>query len=66
MLWILLVALKTMAGTLMKQKILVILYQILILSVGNYCFGHLTLSFAQVKRLEVIQNEAMRAILGCI
>ena len=60
-----LVALKTMAGARMSQKILVILYQSLILSVIIYGFGLLTLSCAQLKRLEVFQNEAMRAILGC-
>ena len=60
-----LVALKTMAGARMSQKILVILYQTLILSVIDYGFGMLTLSCAQLKRLEIIQNEAMRAILGC-
>ena len=28
-------------------------------------FGHLTLSVTQLKRLEVIQIEGMRTILGC-
>ena len=60
-----LAALKTMAGARMSQKILVILYQTLILLVIDYGFGMLTLSCAQLKRLETIQNEAMRAILGC-
>ena len=60
-----LVALKTMAGARMTQRILCILFQTLILSVINYGFGLMTLSEAQLKRLEVIQNEAMRAILGC-
>ena len=60
-----LVALKTMAAARMSQKILVILYQTLVLSVINYGFGLLTLSAAQLDRLEVIQNESMRAILGC-
>ena len=61
-----LIALKTMATARMSQRILVILYQALIKqSVVKYGFGLLTLSTAQLKRLEVIQNEAMRAILGC-
>ena len=47
----------------MSQKILVILYQIL--SVINYGFGLLTMSAALLNQLEVIQNESMRAILGC-
>ena len=52
----------------MSQKIFVILYQTLIVSVIDYGFGLLTLTCAQLKRLEtiyIIQNEAMRAILGC-
>ena len=60
-----LVALKTMAGARMSQRILVILFQALILSVVEYGLGLLTLSATQLKRLEVIQNEGMRAILGC-
>ena len=43
-----LVALKTMAAARMSQKILVILYQTLVLSVINYGFGLLTLSAAQL------------------
>ena len=61
-----LIALKTMATARMSQRILVILFQALIKqSVVKYGFGLLTLSASQLKRLEVIQNEAMRAILGC-
>ena len=60
-----LVALKTMAIARMSQKILAMLYQTLVLSVVEYGFGLLTLSKSQLGRLEVIQNEAMRAILGC-
>ena len=36
-----------------------------ILSVINYGFGLVTLSADQLKRLEIIQNEAMKTILGC-
>ena len=60
-----LTALKTMAGAKMPQKVLVILYQALVVSVMEYGLGLLTLSKTQVQRLEVIQNEGMRAILGC-
>ena len=60
-----LVALKTMAVARMSQKILAMLFQTLVLSVVEYGFGLLTLSKSQLNRLEVIQNEAMRAILGC-
>ena len=51
--------------TLLLIKNLVILYQALILSVINYGFGLLTLSAAQLKRLESIQNETMGTILCC-
>ena len=61
-----LIALKTMACARMSQKILVILFQALIQkSVFKYGLGLLTLSTAQLKRLETIQNEGMRVILGC-
>ena len=60
-----LTALKVMARAKMSQRILVILYQTLVLSVVEYGLGLLTLSKAQLQRLEVIQNEGMRAILGC-
>ena len=50
----------------MSQNILSTLYQTLILSFINYGFGLLTLSADQLKRLESIQNEAMRAILGSL
>ena len=49
----------------MHQKILVILYQALVVSVMEYGLGLLTLSKSQLQRLDVIQNEGMRAILGC-
>ena len=49
----------------MNQKILIILYQTLVLSVVEYGLGLLTLSKTQLQRLEVIQNEGMRTILGC-
>ena len=49
----------------MPQKVLLIFYQALVVSVIEYDLSLLTLSNAQVKRLETIQNEGMRAILGC-
>ena len=60
-----LTALKTMAGAKMPQKVLAILYQALVVSVIEYGLGLLTLSNAQLKRIDTIQNEGMRAILGC-
>ena len=54
-----------MAVARMSQRILVILFHTLVLSVIEYGFGLLTLSAAQLKRLDVIQNEAMRVMLGC-
>ena len=56
--------LKVIACANMHQRVLLILYQTLILSVVNYGFG-LTLSKTQLQRLEVIQNQGMRNILGC-
>ncbi len=51
-----------MAGAKMPQKVLAILYQSLVVSVIEYSLGLLTLSNAQLKRIETIQNEGMRAI----
>ena len=59
-------ALKVMACMSMPQKILLILYQTLVLSVVDYGLGLLTLSKTQLQRLEVIQNQSMRTILGCV
>ena len=58
-------AVKLMAIHRMPQRILFILYQSLVLSVIDYGFGMLTLSACQLRRLDVVQNEAMRTILGC-
>ena len=49
----------------MPQKVLLILFKALVLSVVDYGLGLLTLSTAQLRRLDVIQNEGMRSILGC-
>ena len=58
-------ALKVIASLSMPQRILFILFQALILSVVDYGLGLLTLSKAQLDRLETIQNQGMRTILGC-
>ena len=60
-----LTAVKTMACARMPQKTLVILFQSLVLSIIDYGYGLLNLSKTQLHRLDVIQNEGMRAILGC-
>ena len=57
--------LKVIACTNMHQRVLLILYQTLILSVIDYGFGIFTLSKTQLQRLEVIQNQGMRNILCC-
>ena len=49
----------------MPQKVLLILFKALVLSVADYGLGLLTLSTAKLRRLDVIQNEGMRSILGC-
>ena len=56
--------LKVIACANMHQRVLLILYQTLILSLIDYGFGLFTLSKTQLKRLEVIQNQDMRTILG--
>ncbi|MCG8431104.1 MAG: hypothetical protein MJA29_08015, partial [Candidatus Omnitrophica bacterium] len=58
-------AIKVMANADTQQKVLVLLVQMLVLSVMDYGLGLLTLSQTQIQRLERIQNEAMRAALGC-
>ena len=58
-------ALKCIAGAKMPQRIIALAYRSLVLPIIEYGLGLLTLSPTQVKRLDVIQNEAMRIILGC-
>ena len=41
------------------------MFDMLVLSQVDYGLGLLTLSKTQLARLDVIQNEGMRAILGC-
>ena len=54
-----------MAAATMPQRLLVLLYHTLVVSCISYGLGILTLSKTQLQRLERIQNEAMRTILGC-
>ena len=56
---------KVMATFDMQQWVLFLLLQVMVLSVIDYGLGLLTLSQTQVDRLEKVQNEAMRAVLGC-
>ena len=58
-------AVKVMARDRMPQRNLALLFDMLVLSQVDYGFGILTLSNMQLGRLDVIQNEGMRTILGC-
>ena len=58
-------AVKIMASAEMQQRTLFQMMQVVVLSVLDYGLGLLTLSQTQVDRLERVQNEAMRAVLGC-
>ena len=58
-------AVKVMASAMMPQRILFLMMQLVVLSVIDYGLGLLTLSNTQLERLERIQNEAMRTVLGC-
>ena len=60
-----LLAMKAVASRGVSQRILLLLYQTLVLSVIEYGFGLMTLADTHLKRLDTIQNEAMRIILGC-
>lgn len=61
-----LVAMRVMAAAHCEQRLLALLYQGLVLSVIDYALAILTLSITQTERLDKIQNEPMRIILGCI
>jgi hypothetical protein len=56
---------KVMAAANCEQWKLVLLYQGLVLSVIEYALAILTHSNTQIDKLERIQNEAMRIMLGC-
>ena len=57
-------ALKAMASKGIKQRHLFLLYQSVILSVTDYGLGLTALSKSNLLKLERVQNEAMRVILG--
>jgi ribonuclease HI len=58
-------AMRAVAAKGISQRILLLLYQTLVLSKIEYGFGLMTLADTHLKRLDTIQNEAMRIILGC-
>ena len=58
-------AVKVMANALMPQRTLFLMMQLVVMSVVDYGLGLLTLSKTQVGKLERVQNEAMRTVLGC-
>ena len=60
-----LTAVKVMAAAGIRQCVLFILFKALVLSVIDYGLGLTTFSRAQIERLERIQNEGMRIVLGC-
>ena len=60
-----LAALRVMAGADMPQRLLFAMMQSLVLSSFDYGLGMLTLSKTQVDRMDTVQNEAMRTVLGC-
>ena len=60
-----LLAMKAVASKGISHMIPLILYQTLVFSVIEYDFGLMTLADTHLKRLDSIQNEAMRIILGC-
>ena len=57
-------ALKAMASKGIEQRHLSLLYQSVILSVIDYGLGLTTLSQSSLLKLDRVQNEAMRVILG--
>jgi hypothetical protein len=58
-------AIRVMAVANCEQRHLVLLFQGLVLSVVEYALAIFTVSQTQIQRLEHIQNEAMRILLGC-
>jgi hypothetical protein len=58
-------AIKVMTGVGLQQSLLYRMYMQLVLPNVEYVLGTLTLSMTQLAKFEVIQNEAMRVILGC-
>src|SRR5579871_6969330 len=60
-----LAVMRVMSAAKCAQRLLFLLYQGLVLSVIEYAMAILMLSPRQTERLDKIQNEAMRIILGC-
>ena len=60
-----LTALRVMAAANIEQRLLTLLFNALVLSPIQYAAAILTVSPTQIARLEKVQNEAMRIILGC-
>ena len=60
-----LTALRVMAAANIEQRLLTLLFHALVLSPIQYAAAILTVSPTQIARLERVQNEAMRIILGC-
>ena len=60
-----LLAMKAAAAKGISQRILLILFRTLVLSIIDYGFGLMTLADTHLNRLDSIQNEAMRIILRC-
>ena len=58
-------AIKAMAAARIQQHVLFVMLQLVVLSIADYGLGCLTLSANQMKKLDRVQNEAMRAVLGC-
>jgi hypothetical protein len=58
-------AIKVMAAADCEQRHLFLLYQRLVVSIFEYALAIQTFSNTHIERLERIQNEAMRLILGC-
>ena len=56
--------LKTMAAKGMAKRHLFLLYQSVVLSVIDYSLGLTTLSQPSILKLDKVQNEAMRVLLG--
>ena len=58
-------ALKMMKYANVPLRILLIIYQTLVMSIVDYGFGFLTLSKTQLASLRVTPNQGMRTILVC-
>jgi ribonuclease HI len=54
-----------MASARVEQHVLFLMMQLVVMSVIDFGLGCLTLSNRQTQRLDRLQNEAMRAVLGC-